>query len=66
MANSLPQQGVLRVVTNAQLSAAERAADEEAAAARQANEPIMTNLASYIRTQFRMMQNHRNTEMSGW
>ncbi len=66
MANTLPQQGVLRVVTNAQLSAAERAANEEAAAARQANEPIMTNLASYIRTQFRMMQNHRNTEMSGW
>jgi hypothetical protein len=66
MANSLPPMGVLRVVSNAQLSAAERAADEEAAAARQANEPIMTNLASYIRTQFRMMQNHRNTEMSGW
>ena len=66
MANSLPPMGVLRVVSNAQLSAAERAADEEAAAARQANEPIMTNLASYIRTQFTMMQNHRNTEIAGW
>ena len=66
MANSLPPMGVLRVVNNAQLTAAERAADEEAAAARQANEPIMTNLASYIRTQFTMMQNHRNTEQSGW
>ena len=66
MANSLPPMGVLRVVNNAQLTAAERAANEEAAAARQANEPIMTNLASYIRTQFTMMQNHRNTEQSGW
>ena len=66
MANSLPPMGVLRGVNNAQLTAAERAANEEAAAARQANEPIMTNLASYIRTQFTMMQNHRNTEQSGW
>lgn len=67
MANTLPQQGVLRVVNGAQLTAALKAADEERQAAQNAaDEPIMTNIAGHIRTQFDMMKNHRNKADSGW
>lgn len=67
MASTLPQQGVLRVVNGAQLTAALKAADEERQAAQNAaDEPIMTNIAGHIRTQFDMMKNHRNKADSGW
>ena len=67
MASTLPQQGVLRVVNGAQLTAALKAADEERQAAQNAADgPIMTNIAGYVRTQFDMMQNHRNKADSGW
>jgi hypothetical protein len=67
MASTLPQQGVLRVVNGAQLTAALKAADEERQAAQNAaDQPIMTNLAGHVRTQFDMMKNHRNKADSGW
>ena len=59
--------GTLRVVSNAQLTAAEQAADQERAAAEAAaNETSMTGLSAYIRSQFDMMKRHRNTTGQGW
>jgi hypothetical protein len=67
MANTLPQQGVLRVVNGAQLTAALKAADDERQAAQNAaDQPIMTNLAGHVRTQFDMMKQHRNKADAGW
>jgi hypothetical protein len=66
MAEQFVGMGVLRVVPPAKLDAAVRAADEERAALQDASqEPVMTNLAGYIRSQFDMMKRHRNTA-SGW
>jgi hypothetical protein len=69
MVEALPQRGVLRVVPPAQHEAnlqagykAQATADD---AARQASMPDMTRLASYIRGQFDIMQNHRQSA-SGW
>lgn len=68
MVDTLPQTGVLRVVPEGALARFEqRQADEK----RKADEAMklsslqMTNLAGYIRTQFEMMKNHRNSQ-SGW
>ncbi|MGZ5095545.1 MAG: hypothetical protein ACXWCH_30890, partial [Burkholderiales bacterium] len=59
--------GVLRVVPPAALNAAIKAQDEaNAAAATGESEAALNQLASYIRTQFTMMKNHRNTANSGW
>jgi len=58
--------GVLRVVPPAALNAAIKAQDEaNAAAATDVPAQAMSNLASFIRTQFTMMRNHRNTT-AGW
>jgi hypothetical protein len=60
-------QGVLRVVPSTRLEAAIRAADQEKAAAQDAaQQPVMSNLASYIRMQFDMMKRHRNQPNAGW
>lgn len=67
MADSLPQRGVLRVVPPAQLEAALQKQDMERAAAEDAaSQPMMTNLAGYIRTQFETFKQHRNNSASGW
>ena len=66
MADQLVGMGVLRVVPPAQLDASIKAADEERAALQDAtDQPVMTNLAGYIRAQFDMMKRHRNTA-AGW
>jgi hypothetical protein len=60
-------QGVLRVVPAARLEAALKAANEEKAAAQNAaQQPVMSNLANHIRTQFDMMKRHRNQPIAGW
>ncbi|MGE0677773.1 portal protein [Pseudolabrys sp.] len=66
MANTLPAQGVLRVVPNAALTAAEQARDKALADANTPSEPAMTNLASHIRTQYETFRNHRNNSTAGW
>jgi uncharacterized protein (DUF4415 family) len=65
MANPLGQQSILQVVPPAALEAhlAQQQADKSAAAAPQA--PPTPELAGYIRTQFEIFRNHRNTA-SGW
>jgi hypothetical protein len=69
MADTLPQTGVLRVIPPGALDRIEqnkaKAAADAKAAAEQPSELAMTNLAGYIRTQFSMMVNHRNS-ISGW
>jgi hypothetical protein len=69
MVEALPQRGVLRVVPPAQYEAqlqagynAQAKAEDEAVTA---SLPDMTQLGSYIRTQFSIMQNHRQSG-SGW
>ena len=66
MANTLPSQGVLRVVTNAQLDAQKQAEDKALAAAQTPAVPEMTGLASFIRTQYEIFRNHRNNSQAGW
>lgn len=56
--------GLLRVVSNTQMMQKEREAAEQVAAA-QAVTPEMTSLASYIRTRWTVMRNHRNSANSG-
>ncbi|MDE2106275.1 MAG: hypothetical protein KGL39_54145, partial [Patescibacteria group bacterium] len=59
--------GVLRVVPPAALEAAIKAQDQATAAAAQPEaEATMSNLASYIRSQFDMMKQHRNNPVAGW
>jgi uncharacterized protein (DUF4415 family) len=68
MVDTLPQQGVVRVIPPGALDRIEAQKAKEAAAAADAaklTDVQMTNLASYIRTQFEMMKNHRNSA-SGW
>lgn len=64
MAQALPVPGVIRVVSNAQLDAQQKAQDQ-ARAALTLDQPVASNLASHIRTQFEMMRTHRNSA-SGW
>lgn len=59
-------QGVLRVVPLSKLEAATRAADEERAALQDTQEPVLSNIAQHIRTEFDMMKRHRNTGIAGW
>lgn len=56
---------LLRVVPPAEYEAALKAADEKAAQAAQATDATTDNLAAYIRTQFDMMRNHRQSA-NGW
>lgn len=68
MVDTLPQQGVLRVIPPGALDRLEAAKAKEAAAAQDAakvSDVAATNLASYIRSQYEMMRNHRNSA-SGW
>jgi len=69
MVDLLPQNGVLRVIPPGALDRIENnKAKEKADAQDLANRgsPLaMTNLAGYIRSQFTMMVNHRNST-SGW
>lgn len=63
---TLPQQGVLRVVPGPQLE--ENLKREAEARAREANPPrdeSMSSLAGYIRTQYGIFSDHRNSQ-SGW
>lgn len=63
---ALPGRGLLRVVPPAALEAALKKQDEAyAAATTPTQDTTMSNLASYIRTQFEMMRTHRNSA-SGW
>jgi hypothetical protein len=67
MAQALPQRGVLRVVPPAQLEAdLKRRADEKAQKEEQLNEKEESSLANYVRSQFEIMRNHRDTGESGW
>jgi len=56
---------LLRVVPPAQYEAAMKAKDEATARAAEATDDTTDNLASYIRTQFEMMRNHRSST-NGW
>ena len=63
----LGQRGVLRVVGPAQLEAALQRQDQAKAAQEAAlDQPTMSNLAGFIRTQYEIMRNHRNTHGAGW
>jgi hypothetical protein len=60
---------VLRVVGPAQFNAAEKARDEEAAAAKSAAETPTENLsglAGHVRAQFDLFKRHRNLSNAGW
>lgn len=69
MVDTLPQTGVLRVIPPGALDRIEqnkaKAAADAADAANRGSDLAMTNLAGYIRSQFTMMVNHRNST-SGW
>jgi hypothetical protein len=66
---TVPAGQVLRVIPLNQLQAAEKARDEELAAAQDAAsnpETDLTGLASYIRRQFDVFKRHRNNAVAGW
>jgi hypothetical protein len=68
MVDTLPQQGVLRVIPPGALDRMEANKAKEAAAAQDAaklSDVAATNLAGFVRSQFEMMRNHRNSA-SGW
>jgi len=65
MADTLRQSGVLQVIPPAQLEAQLQKRADDAAAAAAPKPPDITPLAGYIRTQFEIMRNHRNTQ-AGW
>jgi len=69
MAEALPQRASLRVVPpaqyEAQLQESYKAKAQAEDAAKSSSQPDMTRLASYIRGQFSIMQNHRQSA-SGW
>src|SRR5271165_3068475 len=65
--NVMPQQGVLRVVGNAALDAAQQREDEARAQAQNAvDTQTLTALGGYIRGQFELFRVHRNDQMAGW
>lgn len=65
--DSLSPRGVLRVVPPGQYEAALKAQDEARVAAEQAaKSDDLSDLASFIVTQFEIMRNHRNTMQAGW
>lgn len=65
---AIGQQGVLQVVPGAKLDAHLKEQDKKRAlaVAPAESDVAMTSLASYIRTQYEIMSNHRNNSMSGW
>src|SRR5688572_23480281 len=61
-----PGPPLLRVVTPEQLVEQDRLASEKAGEAyKQPEDVTMTNLAAFIRTEWEMMRNHRNSAV-GW
>lgn len=65
--DSLSPRGVLRVVPPGQYEAALKAQDEaRVAAEKAAKSDDLSDLASFIVTQFEIMRNHRNTMQAGW
>src|SRR6478736_4937193 len=67
MPETLPQRGVLRVVSPAQLTAAQRQQDADKAASQDAsNDQIVNALSGFIRQQFDVMRRHRDTSNAGW
>ena len=62
---AIPLQGVLRVVPPAQYEEALRRQAEERVKTELLPVPDMSMLASYVRTQWEIMRNHRNSA-SGW
>lgn len=61
------QRGVLRVVPGPQLEAQLKAEDvAKAEAAKPAADVSLSNLAGYIRGQYEIMRNHRDSPQSGW
>lgn len=61
------QRGVLRVVPGPQLEAQLKAEDvAKAEAAKPAADVSLSNLAGYIRGQYEIMRNHRDSQQSGW
>jgi len=65
MADSLGQQGVLQVIPPAALEQQLDAQAKQKAQATQPAQAIPSDLVGYIRTQFEIMRNHRNTQ-AGW
>src|SRR6478736_1593504 len=66
MPETLPQRGVLRVVSPAQLTAAQRQQDADKAASQDAsNDQIVNALSGFIRQQFDVMRRHRDTSNAG-
>lgn len=67
MVQTLSRFGALQVASPAATTAAIRAQDEQkaAAAASAAGEPVMTSLASHIRTLFETFKRHRSSQ-AGW
>jgi uncharacterized protein (DUF4415 family) len=63
--NPLGQMGVLQVVPPAALEAFHQQQAEEKSAAMAPQEPPAPELVGYIRTQFEIFRNHRNT-VNGW
>ena len=63
---ALPRGNLLRVVPAAQAPDASAAANPQPAASDQPDPVQMTNLASFIRTQYEIFRNHRNTANAGW
>src|SRR5436190_12769411 len=64
-ANPLGQQGVLSVGPPAALEAHLERQQAEKSAAAASQQPPVPELAGYIKTQFEIMRNHRNTA-AGW
>lgn len=65
MADPLGQQGVIQVVPPAALEQQLQQQATDKAAANQPAAPDITPLAGYIRSQFEIFRNHRNTQ-AGW
>jgi len=65
--SSIGQRGVLQFATPAMLEAQELQRSQAAAAAyQQQQQTAPTQLVGYIRSQFEIFRNHRNTAESGW
>lgn len=67
MVEILPQRGVLRVVGPGELEAAlQREAREKAQAEDATLQPEISDLGSFIRTEYETFRNHRNNTAAGW
>lgn len=65
--NTLPQQGVLRVVPNAVLDETQAEEDRKYAEQSQAlDDTVIDNLAAHVRNEFEIFSNHRDETDKGW